>query len=139
MPTVCSPQCSNCHCYPCLPNPPDAHPSCMPTMVPTAQAVLAGLLVSLLFCLEGAAASYTISTYAATGFAKPVGCGLDANGNLYVTDITSDVVFKVSSAGALTVFAGISNTPGYTGNTAAATLAKFGNPAGVVFDSTGNA
>jgi len=61
----------------------------------------------------------------------------DAAGNTYIADSYSSQIFKVSTAGTLTVVAG-NGTLGYSGDGGAATNAALNGPEGVVVDGSGN-
>ncbi len=60
----------------------------------------------------------------------------DAQGNLYVTDIGSHTIRKVTSAGVVTTFAGTVGSLG--GNDGTGTAAKFYSPYGLTIDAAGN-
>ncbi|HXN47522.1 MAG TPA: hypothetical protein VN893_12825 [Bryobacteraceae bacterium] len=60
----------------------------------------------------------------------------DPAGNLYFDSGNS--VLKVSTSGTLTVVAGSSTLPGYSGDGGAATDAQLAQPSGLALDSTGN-
>jgi sugar lactone lactonase YvrE len=61
-----------------------------------------------------------------------------ANPDLYVADRDRHRVIRIDWSGTVTNVAGITNTPGYTGDGAAATSANLNSPAGVALDSAGN-
>ena len=69
----------------------------------------------------------------------PYGLALDSSGNLYIAVYNGQRVYKVSSAGTLTVVAG-SGAQGYSGDgiTGGAPNADFYHPYGESVDSTGN-
>ncbi len=71
-------------------------------------------------------AGFTNGAASVATFSYPQGIAIDASGNLYVTDLLSEVVRKVTPAGAVSTFAG---APGLTG---------FNQLAGVAVDTTGN-
>ena len=60
----------------------------------------------------------------------------DAAGNLYFDSGNS--VLKVGTSGSLTVVAGSSTLPGYSGDGGAATAAQLTQPSGLALDSAGN-
>ncbi len=62
--------------------------------------------------------------------------GIDAAGNLYVSDWTNHVIRKITPAGAVSVFAGTAGQNGSTDGTGAG--ARFYYPAGVAVDASGN-
>lgn len=68
---------------------------------------------------------------------EPTGADFDKAGNLYVADAWSNRVYKVSTAGVLTIVAGNGGN-GYTGASGPATSVQLGAPRGVAVDSLGN-
>ena len=84
------------------------------------------------------AAGFSGDTGAATSaeLNVPVGVAVDVVGNLFIADALNNRVRKVSTAGAITTLAG-SGIAGYSGDGAAATLAKIDYPSGVAVDSGG--
>ncbi len=106
------------------------------------------ILLTVTLCMpQYAAGQYAISTIAgggpnnlpalqsSIGFAGSV--AQDSAGNLYISDSYSSQVFKVSTAGTLTVVAG-NGTIGYSGDGGLATNAQFSMPEGVAIDGSGN-
>ncbi len=69
-------------------------------------------------------------------FYYPTFITADSSGNLYVTQGNDYTVRKITTAGVVTTFAGVSGTPGFANGTGSA--ARFINPAGVVADAAGN-
>jgi hypothetical protein len=67
----------------------------------------------------------------------PLATAQDASGNVYVSDAHSNRVYKISTSGTLTVFAG-TGAPGYAGDGAAAASAQLFTPSGLFVDATGN-
>jgi len=67
----------------------------------------------------------------------PAGVAFDAAGNLYIADQTNQRIRKINTIGIITTIAG-NGTQGFSGDGGAATLAKLGNPQGVVVDAVGN-
>ncbi|HTW46326.1 MAG TPA: chitobiase/beta-hexosaminidase C-terminal domain-containing protein, partial [Acidobacteriaceae bacterium] len=70
---------------------------------------------------------------------------IDSSDNLYVADVYNDVIWKITSAGAISVFAGGGTSPGScTGSTNSigdgclATDATLSYPIGLAFDAAGN-
>jgi uncharacterized protein (TIGR03437 family) len=68
---------------------------------------------------------------------SPYGIWLDSQNNLYIADLSNQVVRKVNSSGVITTFAG-NNAPGYSGDGGQATSATMTYPFSVVGDSNGN-
>jgi len=70
---------------------------------------------------------------------SPRGVAVDASGNLYIADTGNDVIREIMPLTAATsTLAGISGTPGDTGNNGLATAATLNSPAGLALDSSGN-
>lgn len=69
-------------------------------------------------------------------FNMPTGIAVDAGGNLYVTDVNSNTVRKITPAGVVTTIAGVAGSKGSNDGTASA--ASFNRPAGIAVDSLGN-
>jgi uncharacterized protein (TIGR03437 family) len=83
----------------------------------------------------------TISSVASGGLAElgvSTSVALDnAAGNIYVADPDNFVVWKVTSAGVASIFAG-NGTAGYSGDGGQATLAELDEPSGLAVDAQGN-
>lgn len=99
-------------------------------------------------CTSGMVQGQTISTFAGgfatatgtgtlIGMGGPTGIACDAAGNIYVSDISDNVVRKLTPAGVATVIAG-TGTPGATGDGGLATAAQLKSPWGVAVDAAGN-
>jgi protein gp37 len=115
---------------------------------------MSAMVVSALLLGAPAAlnAQYAISTVAGGGpnglpalsssIGFPGGIARDGLGNSYIADVTSSRVFKVDSAGTLTVFAGngsgIGGEGGYSGDGGPATSARLGRPEGIAVDAAGD-
>jgi hypothetical protein len=70
---------------------------------------------------------------------SPRGVAVDASGNLYIADTGNHVIREIMPFTAATsTLAGISGTPGSTGNNGLATAATLNSPAGLALDSAGN-
>jgi DNA-binding beta-propeller fold protein YncE len=75
-------------------------------------------------------------TGAAAAFYAPGGVVLDASGNAYVADTTSQTIRRVTPAGVVTTFAG---RPGVVGSAnGTGSDATFNAPTGIAIDGTGN-
>jgi hypothetical protein len=62
---------------------------------------------------------------------------VDAAGNLFIADTSTNCIRKVSIGGSTTTVAG-TGAPGFSGDKGLAALAKLNQPSGVVVDSLGN-
>ena len=62
----------------------------------------------------------------------------DQKGNLYIVSATNSLIYKVDTAGIISIFAGIAAGEGYSGDGGPATAAALGMPTGVAFDHSGN-
>ncbi len=67
----------------------------------------------------------------------PVNLAFDGSGNLYIADINSNVVRKISASGIISTIAG-TGVSGYSGDGGAATVANLNRPSGLAADGTGN-
>ena len=81
----------------------------------------------------------TSGTTDATGsdarFNSPKGIALDSTGNLYVADSGNHAIRKITPAGAVTTFAGLTGTSGVTDATG--TGARFNTPKAITIDTAG--
>ena len=68
---------------------------------------------------------------------NPEGVAVDAAGNLFIADIVTHHIFKVDTAGQLTVVAG-NDILGFSGDGGPATSAILNGPIGVALDGSGN-
>jgi sugar lactone lactonase YvrE len=66
---------------------------------------------------------------------SPEGIAVDAAGNVYITDVSSQTIRKVNTSGVISLFAGGGSSLGDGGP---ATAATFNNPSGMAFDAAGN-
>jgi sugar lactone lactonase YvrE len=72
----------------------------------------------------------------AAQFSNPTGVAVDGEGNVYVADQSNHTIRKVTSAGVVTVLAGVA---GQSGNLdGAGSAARFYHPTGVAVDTAGN-
>jgi hypothetical protein len=69
-------------------------------------------------------------------FNTPFGVAVDAAGNVYVGDTFNSSIRKITPAGVVSTFAGVSGAPGSTDGTGSA--ARFFHPTGVAVDGAGN-
>ncbi|MCE0523210.1 MAG: IPTL-CTERM sorting domain-containing protein [Methylacidiphilales bacterium] len=91
--------------------------------------------VSVLAGTSGSA-GYVNANGASAKFNNPASVAVDSLGNVYVADLNNDVVRKITSSGAVTLFAG---QPGSTGYADGLSLkALFDAPCGVAVDSSNN-
>jgi sugar lactone lactonase YvrE len=72
----------------------------------------------------------------AAQFYGPRGVAVDSTGNVYVADSANATVRKITPAGVVTTVAGTARNFGTADGTGSA--ARFGNPAGIGVDSSGN-
>lgn len=68
---------------------------------------------------------------------NPVGIARDATGNLYVSEMMSHSIRKISSSGTITALAG-AGTAGYAGDGGPADSARLNLPHAIVADASGN-
>jgi len=76
----------------------------------------------------------TVGTLTDTGLSDPEGLAVDAVGNVYVADPAAHKIFKISSGGVVSDFAG-SGTPGFANLTGS--NAQFDRPVDVAIDAAG--
>jgi len=82
------------------------------------------------------AAGYVDGTGAAAQFNNPLGIVADGADNLYVADFGNDTIRKITTAAAVTTFAGTAPHPGAANGTQSA--AQFSGPQAAATDSSGN-
>jgi uncharacterized protein (TIGR03437 family) len=68
---------------------------------------------------------------------SPAGIAIDAAGNVYVADMDTNSVRRISSDGRIATYAG-NGAAGYSGDGGPATAAQLNTPDGLALDSTGN-
>lgn len=78
-----------------------------------------------------------VITSFACGFSGPLGLAFDAGGNLYVSTLGDNQVFRITPAGAVSPFAG-TGTAGYSGDGGPATAAQLDVPHGVAVAPDGD-
>ncbi len=71
----------------------------------------------------------------AATFTYPSGMAADESGNIYVTDVTANIVREITPAGVVTTFAGNGNQASVDG---AGTAASFNYPSSIAIDGVGN-
>ncbi|HEY1810423.1 MAG TPA: Ig-like domain repeat protein [Acidobacteriaceae bacterium] len=80
----------------------------------------------------------TATVATATSLNVPGAVAIDGAGNLYIADTNNNVIREVNlTTGSIRTVAGTS-TPGYTGDTGAATSAELNSPQGVAVGAVGN-
>lgn len=97
----------------------------MPLTIPYVVSTLAG----------SGSPGFTNAVGTSASFFTVVGSGIDAQGNLYITDYNNHAIRKVTPTGVVTTFAG-NGTLGATDGTG--TQAQFNNPYDVTVDTQGN-
>lgn len=75
-------------------------------------------------------------TGAAAMFYRPVGIARDGSNNIFVADPVAHTIRRITPAGVVTTFAGLSAVVGANDNIGS--LAGFRNPSGIVSDADGN-
>jgi sugar lactone lactonase YvrE len=75
-------------------------------------------------------------TGSAARFSRPHNLAVDGAGNVYVADMNSHTIRKVTTTGVVTTLAGTAGAPGSADGTGAA--ARFNSPSGVAVDRTDN-
>jgi uncharacterized repeat protein (TIGR01451 family) len=71
------------------------------------------------------------------GIGTPYALAIDSSGDLYISDVSNNIVRQVGAAGNIMTVAG-TGSAGYSGDGAAATAAKLYGPYGLALDSSGN-
>jgi len=70
------------------------------------------------------------------GARLPLAVAVDGTGNLYTTDLQGHAIWRITSTGVVTLFAGSTISAGSVEGTGS--VARFRNPAGLAVDSAGN-
>jgi sugar lactone lactonase YvrE len=78
----------------------------------------------------------TNATGSAARFNRPFGVVPDADGNLFVADTSNHSIRRISAAGVVTTFAGVSGSRGSINATGSS--ARFYSPTGISIDTAGN-
>ena len=84
------------------------------------------------------------STYAngvaatATILYNPVSLAVDRANNIYIDDHQMNVIRKINTSGIISLFAGIADSAGFSGDGGPATAAKMSDPIGIATDTAGN-
>ncbi len=88
--------------------------------------------------LAGRVGYYTSvdGTGSAAGFKSPSGVAVDGAGNVYVAELGSHTIRKVTPGGVVTTLAGLGDSQGSADGTGS--IARFNYPSGLAVDSTGN-
>ncbi len=73
----------------------------------------------------------------AATLSQPTGIAFDGSGNAYISNWTGNVR-KVAISGAISTFAGVNGSSGFSGDGGAATAAQFNGMAGIAVDNSGN-
>lgn len=76
------------------------------------------------------------ATGTAARFNGPFGVAVDSSGNVFVADTANQTIRKITSSGAVTLFAGTAGSAGSTDGTG--TAARFRTPMGLATDASGN-
>ncbi len=69
-------------------------------------------------------------------FGLPKGVAVDTAGNVYVADMSNNLIRKVNPDGSVSTLAGLAGTPGSADGTGSS--ARFNQPSGIALDSAGN-
>jgi uncharacterized protein (TIGR03437 family) len=74
----------------------------------------------------------------AAHFYDPAGIATDAIGNVYVADVTAQVIRKINTGGIISTIAGKPRVLGYSGDGGPSGAATFFNPTGLAVDKSGS-
>ena len=69
---------------------------------------------------------------------SPVSIVIDRHGNLFISEISNNIIRKISSSGYISTFAGVAASGAYSGDGGPATAAHFFYPQGLALDTAGN-
>jgi trimeric autotransporter adhesin len=68
----------------------------------------------------------------------PVGVAVDDTGSIFISDLASQTIRRVTPLGVISTYAGVDNTPGFTGDGGPAAAANFHNPFYITVDKNRN-
>ena len=85
---------------------------------------------------QGAATTLASAPGLWAGFGPPSALSPDGSGGVYVASPTAHIVYYIDSIGTVTNFAGLVNSPGFSGNGGAASSARLSSPSDVALDSS---
>ena len=69
---------------------------------------------------------------------EPSGLALDPDGNLYITDRNNARIYKIDTAGVVTIFAGLNGQGRYVGDGRLASQSEVNGPRGIVYNPLDN-
>lgn len=85
---------------------------------------------------QGCTGTTTPQPATSVNIGSPLSLAVDVSGNLFIADYSCDVIWKVTTSGLLTLYAGVPGVANFLDG--AATQAEFHEPAGVAVDLYGN-
>jgi uncharacterized protein (TIGR03437 family) len=113
------------------------------------QEVTIPLLFALAMAADSSAPQYTIETVAGSDASgdnsygtsvpllQPEGVAVDRDGNVYIADAADHRIRRMAASGTIQTIAG-TGRPGFSGDSAPATLAQLNRPYGIALDQAGN-
>jgi streptogramin lyase len=84
----------------------------------------------------GSSGNGGLAKFASFGF--PYGICVNTSGDVFVSDLAFHTIRKISTAGVITAFAGISDNSGFSGDGGLATAAQLNTPLNIATDNQGN-